>query len=71
VDEAGNVTLQWNSKPNTDYALDYSTDLSNQGWEELDDGLVSMGTTSQVVIAAATVNALEASGRLYFQIRVP
>jgi len=67
-DAEGNVTLVWNSTLGVDYALDYSTSPASV-WQELDDGLMSGETVSQVVVDAATVNALAESGRIYFRIR--
>ncbi|MGI9244788.1 MAG: sugar-binding protein, partial [Verrucomicrobiales bacterium] len=66
--EAGDVTIEWNSKVGADYALDFTTALASE-WEELDDGLGSGGATSQAVVSAATISALTTSGRIFFRIR--
>jgi hypothetical protein len=40
------VVLTWNSLPGRDYAIEFSTDLSNPIWIEVDDGVASEGTTT-------------------------
>jgi hypothetical protein len=37
------ATLTWNSRPGASYALDFSTDLTEGSWTEIDDGIISQG----------------------------
>ena len=37
------VTFEWNSGPGRVYAIEFTTDLANAAWIELDDGLESDG----------------------------
>ncbi|MDB4438058.1 hypothetical protein N9195_00555, partial [bacterium] len=67
-DAAGNITLEWNSKPGKTYALDYTVSIAG-GWLELDDGIDSEGTKTQKVINAAIANDLTESGKLFLRIR--
>ncbi len=50
------------------YALEMSPDME-QFWLELDDGIPSGGTSTEVVVDAATIGPVEESGQVYFRIR--
>ncbi|MGJ8696942.1 MAG: LamG domain-containing protein [Verrucomicrobiaceae bacterium] len=40
------VTLSWNSRPNTNYDVFASLELTEDGWIELEDGIPAEGTTT-------------------------
>jgi hypothetical protein len=43
VKDADGVTLTWASRPNREYAIEYTETLTENGWIELDDGVESQG----------------------------
>gem|GEM_PF-2562726 len=56
------ATFTWNSRSDTSYFVEFSTDLKN--WRELDDGFMSQGdtTTYTDTFAAST------GGRVYYRV---
>ncbi|MCB1094728.1 MAG: LamG domain-containing protein [Verrucomicrobiae bacterium] len=47
VKSAEEVTLSWNSTPSGLYLIDYTSDLSNPEWIELEDGIASEGDETE------------------------
>ena len=66
------VTLVWNSVPDTDYAIDFSTDLTAGTWTEVTDGAPSMGEqTAFVHQFLPQFPQLVGAERVFYRIRRP
>jgi hypothetical protein len=66
--ENGNVSLTWNSRPNTAYILEASLDLAT--WVEIDDGVQSQGEKTIYVFPSGVPGLdTDIEPRIFFRIR--
>jgi hypothetical protein len=66
--ENGDVSLAWNSRPNTAYILEASLDLAT--WVEIDDGVQSQGDETTYVFPSGVPGLdTDIEHRIFFRIR--
>lgn len=66
------VSLEWNSTPGVEYAVDVSTDLTDENWAEITDSVLAEGDRTQYVHELLPGFAdLLASGKAFYRIRRP
>ena len=66
------VTLAWNSIPNTAYAIDFSTDLSEGTWAEITDSEPATGELTEYLHKLLPgYSELVGAERIYYRIRIP
>lgn len=64
------VTLGWNSIAGTDYAVDFSTDLTTDSWQEITDSLTADGENTEFIHELLPDFAdLAAAGKVFYRIR--
>ncbi|MEN8773445.1 MAG: hypothetical protein ABF382_07825 [Akkermansiaceae bacterium] len=70
--EQPTVTLEWNSAPGVEYAVDVTADLTADNWAEVTDSVLSEGDTAQFVHELLPDFAdLLAAGKAFYRIRRP
>jgi len=68
MDASRNVVLEWSSRTGVSYAIDGSATLAAP-WQKVGETVPSGGATTQSVLSAAALTALESTGQLYLRVR--
>ena len=68
VNEAGDVTLTWESQSGRTYVLDYSENLVD--WNEFDDGVPSGGVSTSYTILSSQFPSNTSPAKAFFQVKL-
>jgi hypothetical protein len=64
--ETGTSTLTWNSRPGATYALEFSNDLTEDSWVEIEDGISSQGEETTFIDTAIPPGP----SKLFYRVRL-
>lgn len=64
--DATGATITWNSRPGASYTLEFSTDLTEGSWTEIDDGILSQGEETTVIDTAIPPGP----SKLFYRVRL-